>query len=223
MEAAEEPPRKRYAVQPYSVTLSGRTWSVLNAGLPFAYPDEDAYISQTSLHLPYGVALWPAALALAEELDARGEQLSGKSLLELGAGTGLPGLVAADRGARVVQTDNDEIVLMLCGQNAVLNRVGGVQRRLMDWTNWRDEEQYDLILGADILYMDSLQPYLAAIFRRNLAPGGCVLLADSGRPQSRRFLDALPAQGWRIRQSIREVCQDFQPRSVGLFELRPAA
>lgn len=220
MEAPDEPPRKRYAVRPYPVLLSRREWSVLNAGLPFTYATEDSYVSQTSRHLPYGVALWPAALALAEELDARGEQLSGKSVLELGAGTGLPGLVAASQGAQVVQTDNDETVLMLCEQNAVQNEIGGVQRRLMDWTDWRDKEQYDIILGADILYMDSLQPVLAAIFRRNLASRGFVLLADSGRPQSRRFLDALPGQGWHIAQSVRDVCGDFETRSVGLFELR---
>jgi predicted nicotinamide N-methyase len=42
--------------------------------------------------LPYGIARWPAAIALAHEIAAR--PLRGLRMLELGAGTGLPGNLA---------------------------------------------------------------------------------------------------------------------------------
>ena len=50
----------------------------------------------------YGVTLWPSAIALAHDLAARGNRLRDLRVLELGAGTGLPGIVAASFGARVI-------------------------------------------------------------------------------------------------------------------------
>ena len=43
------------------------------------------------------MVLWPAAIALAHEVAERADTLRGARVLELGAGTGLPGIVAATR------------------------------------------------------------------------------------------------------------------------------
>ena len=61
--------------------------------------------------VPYGIVLWPAAIALAHEIASR--QVAGMRVLELGAGTGLPGIVAASLGAHVVQTDKQELALLI--------------------------------------------------------------------------------------------------------------
>ena len=57
----------------------------------------------------FGLFLWPSARVLARYLwSRRSELLAGKTVLELGAGTGLPGLVAALPGSQattVILTD----------------------------------------------------------------------------------------------------------------------
>ena len=148
----------------FHLTLAGREWTVLHVGVvAVSHDDESRYLrdvrEKRSL-LPYGVALWPSAIALAHELASRGkEAFAGKTVLELGAGTGLPGIVAASLGAaRVVQTDRDESALTVCRRNGARNNATNIEHRLVDWTDWHDETRYDWIIGADILYGEALHP-----------------------------------------------------------------
>ncbi|KAF5185108.1 Methyltransferase-like protein [Thalictrum thalictroides] len=55
----------------------------------------------------YGMFVWPCSIALAEYVWQQGLRFSGGvSVVELGAGTSLPGLVAAKMGSHVTLTDN---------------------------------------------------------------------------------------------------------------------
>jgi len=123
-----------------------------------------------------GLRTWEAALALAEYLIVShlgrfyrfpgaivvaGERLveEAGSVLELGAGTGLVGIVAARLGAgRVVVTDGDEGVCDALKAGLERNGVADVMsvRRLM----WGEEEEgegadegerFDLVVGADVV------------------------------------------------------------------------
>jgi predicted nicotinamide N-methyase len=131
------------------LSLGGRTWSLLCAGALLSREHEKEFFhARKSAPHPYGTMLWPAAIALAE--DVSGRELAGKRVLELGAGTGLPGIVAASRGACVVQTDHQELVLDVCRRNAARNGITTIEYRAGDWTTWDIPEQYDVVLGADI-------------------------------------------------------------------------
>src|SRR5215213_4433437 len=77
---------------------------ILHSGATVSREDEQYFLGELAGRLPYGVVLWPAAIALGHEIACRAEAFRGRRVLELGAGTGLPGLVAATLGARVVQT-----------------------------------------------------------------------------------------------------------------------
>ena len=61
-----------------------------------------------------GAVVWDAALVLAKYLETVRDTISGKSVAELGSGTGAVGLAAAALGAgRVVLTDQQETVRFL--------------------------------------------------------------------------------------------------------------
>ena len=62
----------------------------------------------------------PVAVRVAEWL----EDVEGADVLELGAGVGLPGLVAALKGARVTLTDRHAGALALLRRNAALADLG---------------------------------------------------------------------------------------------------
>lgn len=209
------------ALQEYRLGLAGRAWSILHTGAMLTHDDEAHMFRVLRNRLPYGVALWPAAIALAHDVAARADALRGTRLLELGAGTGLPGIVAASLGARVVQTDRHELAMQICKRNGERNGVTSIEHRLADWTTWDDAGRYEWIIGSDILYGDVLHPHLRHIFEANLAPGGRVLLSDPFRAPSMRLLEELEAGGWSIALSKWSVGEADAPRPIGLFELAP--
>jgi methyltransferase-like protein 23 len=200
----------------YRLSLGGRTWSILHTAAILSHEDEEQFLRGDAPRLPYGIALWPAAIALAHEIAAR--PLRGVRLLELGAGTGLPGIVAAALGARVVQTDRSAAALAVCRMNADGNGVV-LEQRAGDWTAWTETDTYDFIVGADILYADSVHPQLRHIFESNLAPGGRLLLSDPFRAESFALLQSLEADGYDVAFNKWTVGVVPPPRPVGVFEL----
>ena len=205
-------------VEEVALEVGGRHWLIRTTGTVIAREEEHEFLrSEGATKRPYGIMLWPAAIALAHEVASRA--VAGKRVLELGAGTGLPGLVAAASGARVVQTDRQKIVLHVCKQNAERNGVTGIEHRLADWTAWDDVERYDVILGSDILYAPGLHASLRHIFETNLATGGTVLVADPFREAGMPLLEALEVDGWRVALDKWTVGVTPPPRPVGVYAL----
>lgn len=212
---------EKFPLQEYHLRLAGRAWAILHTGAILSRDDESRFLGELADRLPYGVALWPAAIALAHEIAERAATFVGRRILELGAGTGLPGIVAASLGGLVVQTDRQELALAVCERNGVRNGVGAITYRLVDWADWADETRYDWIIGADILYAEGAHDHLRRILATALAPGGQILLADPFRAASLRLLEQLEAEGWAITFSKWQIGEADGLRPIGLFALTP--
>jgi methyltransferase-like protein 23 len=210
-----------FLLQEYNLREAGRAWTILHTGAILSRADESHFLGELTDRLPYGVALWPAAIALAHEMVARADTVKGERILELGAGTGLAGIVAASLGGRVVQTDRNELALSVCRRNGERNGIRSIDYRLADWLAWEDTEQYDWIIGSDILYGEVMHPALRQIFAANLAPGGRIVIADPFRAVSFKLLEELEADGWIIAVSKWQVGEASAGRPIGLFELTP--
>lgn len=208
-----------YPRSEYRLRLGGREWGVLHTGDVLSFAAEQRFLNERETGPPYGVVLWPAAIALAHDIVARADAFRGRRVLELGAGTGLPGIVAASLGADVVQTERQALALAVCEENGRRNGVTSITYRAGDWTAWDDGARYDWILGADVIYGESMHDPLRAIFATNLAPGGRLLLADPFRKPSLRFLEGMEAEGWTVTMSKWSVGDARAPRTVGVFEV----
>ncbi|XP_028576082.2 protein N-lysine methyltransferase METTL21D isoform X2 [Podarcis muralis] len=116
-----------------------------------------------------GCVVWDAALVLARFLEKAAEEeaagpaglpLRRKAALELGAGTGLVGLMAASLGANVTVTDLDEVQDLL-KMNIENNRhliTGSIQAKVLKWGEEVSDflPAPDYILMADCIYYEEL-------------------------------------------------------------------
>ncbi|CAO2827871.1 unnamed protein product [Amaranthus hypochondriacus] len=104
----------------------------------------------------YGLFVWPCSVVLAEYVWQQRSRFSGIPVLELGAGTSLPGLVAAKVGADVTLTDDSKRIEVLENIRRVSD-LNNLSCKVMglSWGIW-DAQIFDLhpqiLLGADVLY-----------------------------------------------------------------------
>ena len=151
--------------------------------------------------LPLWAKVWPAALVLGRfmrRLDPKG-----KSLLEIGAGCGASGLIAARYGlSRVLLTDINEDALLFARANVLKNGLEGtVEVCRADVCNTRLEERFDFILASEILYLEEIHRPLLKFLLHHLAPSGkAVFCTDLARDQKRFF--KLAARDFTVREHI---------------------
>ncbi|XP_004864919.1 methyltransferase-like protein 22 isoform X1 [Heterocephalus glaber] len=133
-----------------------------------------------------GKQVWQGALFLADYILFRRDLFQGRTVLELGAGTGFASIVAATMAQTVYCTDVGADLLAMCQQNIALNThlaaAGGgvVKVRELDWLkdklctdpevpfSWSEEDISDLydhttvLFAAEVFYDDDLTD---ALFR----------------------------------------------------------
>jgi predicted nicotinamide N-methyase len=146
--------------------------------------DEEAFEHEE--FLPYWAELWPSAVALAREVARL--DLDGLRVLELGCGLGLPSIVAALAGARVLATDWSPDAVEVATRNADRNGAN-LETLLAAWGEGSallDHAPWDLVLGADLLYERRNVEQLLGLLPHL---GRDVLLAEPGRPFESRFLE----------------------------------
>lgn len=134
---------------------------------------------------PFWVKIWEASLVLAD-LMASMPPRPGQTLLELGAGLGVPGLAAAAAGYQVTLSDYEQYILNFQKVNAAASKVEQqVNHALIDWLSPPDDlPRYDTIIGAEILFRETFFAPLISIFRTYLKPGGTIYLAHDVRRKS---------------------------------------
>jgi predicted nicotinamide N-methyase len=178
-----------------TVALRGDDLEIMRPRDAEALVDERAFAEEDEF-LPYWAELWPAGVGLARALDGRA--LRGVPVLELGCGLGLPSIVAARAGGRVLATDWSSAALELLHDNAARNDVE-LETMRADWT--RPDEllargPFGLVLAADVLYERRNVTPLLDLLPQLVADGGEVLLADPGRAVADTFLVLAEAEGW---------------------------
>jgi len=117
-----------------------------------------------------GTRVWDTAIVMAKLLEQNPSNVYGKNVLELGAGTGLVGLVAARLGAKSVLLTEISSTLPSLNQAVARNNLGSLcSVKCLDWNalNYQspgqqqedniffqrntDQFSFDLILASDVL------------------------------------------------------------------------
>ncbi|GJE86741.1 nicotinamide N-methyltransferase-like protein [Phanerochaete sordida] len=208
----------------------------------------DIEIRLVGSHPLWGHYLWNAARSFASYLDAHPELYRNGSVLELGAGGGLPGLITAKNHAKcVILTDypdkplldnlthnvernastaerNTEVMGYIWGQS--LKPIFEAQQKL---ANTRG---FDLIIMSDLIFNHSQHDALlktAEDALRTAAPGEphppCVLVFYSHhRPhlahRDMEFFSKAEERGWKCEEIVTEKFPPMFPEDPGEEEVR---
>jgi len=172
--------------------------------LVLAPRDGEALLSEEAFakdeFLPYWAELWPSAMALARVVARR--PLTGRRVIELGCGLGLPALAAAAAGGRVLATDWAADAVAMTARNADHNGLA-VESAVF---RWADDPAplgppWPLVLASDVLYERRNVAPLLDLLPKLVDERGEIWLADPGRAPAGELLDAL-GEGWTRRDEV---------------------
>ncbi|WP_445150145.1 class I SAM-dependent methyltransferase [Baekduia sp. Peel2402] len=142
--------------------------------------------------VPYWARPWPSGLALAGAL-ADAPVPAGARVLELGCGLGAPSVVAARAGADVLATDGAADAVAFAAHALALNEVTAEVAQV-DWAQHGEalvaRGPFDVVLAADVLYLQANVEIALRLWPRLLAPDGVLRVADPHRAGTRDFLAA---------------------------------
>jgi predicted nicotinamide N-methyase len=190
-----------------------RVWTVADLE---RHVDRDALLrGDDPAEPPYWAMCWSGARVLAARVPARAGRV-----VEVGCGLGIPGAVAARRGARVVFVDRVAESLAFVRATLRTNRLEAAGVLVADvlQSPWRNP--FDLVLAAELLYDRQTFAAMASALAAALAPGGRILLADAHRIDTAAFYDAASAAGlvW-TREDVR-IAEEGFPLTVSIVEMR---
>lgn len=137
-----------------------------------------------------GGKIWKGAVMLAVFLKSnhilKYLEIENKIVIEIGAGCGICGLVAATMNAKKVYlTDRDQGCVELMKRNVEINKkrisLSDIEVINLDWINNEDclkiQDSFDVIIGSDILYSMSMVDSLLKGLDRLCSESGIILLS----------------------------------------------
>lgn len=158
------------ALVPYGENTLPALSKLQNSSAQFRFANHDLRLAQDWKKLGVAAVVWDAAVVMCMYLELGKVELNGKLAIELGAGTGLVGIVAALLGAEVTITDREPALDFLSANvkaNLPTDRQRSVVVSELTWGKGLERYpagRFDLVLGADIVYLeDTFVPLLQTL------------------------------------------------------------
>jgi len=171
--------------------------------------------------LPYWAELWPSALALATFL-VQEVNCEGNSVLELGCGLGLVGIVAGLKGAQVWLTDFQPDALRLAELNWMMNLTLRGHFRLLDWRHPDWHQKFPIILVSDVAYEARLFDPLIACFQHFLSEDGTIYLSEPNRQVAQPFFRKLRQSGFFWKKNRQKILWLQREHQISIYQIQRA-
>lgn len=164
---------------------------------------------ETTLADPFWAQVWHSTAGLDAFLATL--DLQGVEVLELGCGTGVAGIAAALRGAKVSFTDGATDPLVLLRLTLWRLSMTGLHiaqptvRRLIFASDFLPGKRFPLIIASDVTYLRNCWGGLLHTLNTHLAAGGEVLLGDPYRSVSTQFIAWASQHRWSVQEQHIEL------------------
>jgi len=185
--------KSRYPVHFEKVSVGDQSLQILQIRDMEAYIESLASATRNGqeLNLPFWAKIWPTSILLSHVLSSS-YAVKDLDVLEIGAGVGVCGLVAALQGARVVITDYHPDALLFARINVLKNSLQDqVQLAAADFTVDQLNRRFQRIIGSEVLYREESYAPLVEFLQNHVQPDGEILLAKSHIFQAVRFYELI--------------------------------
>ncbi len=140
---------------------------------------------------PYWAKVWPSAIALHNVLQTHPILIRDKTVLELGAGIGLPSLIMASEAKTIQVSDYDLEAVELLRKNIAHLQLQNVQALQIDWNDLPENINPEVIILSDVNY-DPIQFETLTKLIENFIHQGCaIILSTPQRIMASPFVLAL--------------------------------
>lgn len=210
--------RTKYKLSFDKLTVQGQTIRLLKvADIEEFLDGKDPFADVTEF--PFWVKLWEAAMILSQALATLPDP-AGKTMLEIGAGLGAPGITAAACGFDVTLSDYEDIIMDFQKVSIAASGLENVNCIHLDWLDPPDIEPFDYLVAAEVLFREEFFEPLLTVFDKYLKPGGSIFLAhDASRKCLPLFMERAKEQ-YNIAGKKQVMRKDGQDISIIINRLQ---
>ena len=140
---------------------------------------------------PYWAKVWPSAIALHNVLKKHSSLIKDKTVLELGAGIGLPSLMMASEAKTIQVSDYDLEAVELLRKNIAHLQLQNVQALQIDWNDLPENINPEVIILSDVNYDPTQFETLTKLIEKFIYQGCAIILSTPQRIMASPFVLAL--------------------------------
>lgn len=140
---------------------------------------------------PYWARIWPAAMALSACIVAQQNIFKGRRIVELGAGLGLPSLIAAKYAKSVLITDYITEPFSYITATIQHHQYTNCSTAVCNWKNITELPEADILLLSDINYAAEDIASIVDVIEFYIKKRTTIFLATPQRIVGRDFIHAV--------------------------------
>ena len=162
---------------------------------------------------PFWANIWPSAHALTIFLKHNTNLIESKSVLEIGAGIGLPSFSISDNASNLIITDHSADAIKLIRKNIDYLQLNNAEAMQLDWNNFPEDLIADTIILSDINYDPTQIEPLLKLIHYFLSKGSSIIISTPERITASSFAFSIQPL---IKHSILQTVED----TGELYEIR---
>jgi predicted nicotinamide N-methyase len=167
--------------------------------------------------IPYWCELWPSSMGLSEFLVKNSRLVKNKTVLEIGCGLGLCGIVAAKSGGSVMLTDYIQQAIDFAAYNWKQNFKTSPNTKLLDWRKPEGFEPVDVLLASDVAYESRSFKYLINAFKKLVKKNGLILISEPNRKFTKEFFQKLKDNGFQLKEDVVEISKNGIEYKISVY------
>jgi hypothetical protein len=140
---------------------------------------------------PFWGKIWPAAKTLSIFLSDNPEFIQSKTVLEIGAGIGLPSFLIANKVKEIMITDHSIDAIDLIQQNIDHLKLENATAFYLDWNNLNNNIKADTVLLSDINYNPTQMDQLIIMINHFLKANSTIIISTPERITASPFGKAI--------------------------------